>query len=117
MATYACVPPGAKERSGGFLGAACGARCRFRRAERQRAVAGRERSGEEAAREHLAPGGETPPGVGPIRDRNYKTHHQAPPFRSCLPHPGPVCSAIKKNVFVLGFLRPRGAVPGPVTLD
>src|SRR3989304_1895288 len=74
-ATYPCVAPGAKGHSGGFLEAACGARGDLRRAERQRAVAGRERSGEEAAREHLAPGGETPPGVGPIRDRNYKTQH------------------------------------------
>jgi len=46
-----------------------------RRAEWQRAVAGRERSGEEAAREHLAPGGETPQDVGPVRDRHYETQH------------------------------------------
>src|SRR4030042_6115757 len=56
-AMYPGVPPGAKGRSGGFLGAACGARCRVMRAERQRAVGGRERSEEEAAREHRVPGG------------------------------------------------------------
>jgi len=33
MATHPCVPPGAKGRSGGFLGAACGARKNLRRAE------------------------------------------------------------------------------------
>ena len=31
---------------------------------------------EEAARERLAPGGETPQGVGPARDLHYETQRQ-----------------------------------------
>jgi hypothetical protein len=77
--TYPFVAPGAIGRSGGFRGAACGAREKDRReaassdtsgtgSERAK---GRERSGEEAAREHLAPGGEAPQGIGPMRNRKY----------------------------------------------
>jgi hypothetical protein len=40
----------------------------------ERAI-GRERSYEEAAREHLVPGEETPRGIGPMRDRNYEAQH------------------------------------------
>ena len=47
--------PGDPRRCGGFHEAACGARCCLRRAERQRAGAGRERSGEEAPREPGSP--------------------------------------------------------------
>ena len=44
----------------------------FRERNRQRAGKGRERSGEEAAREHLAPGKKSHQGIGPVRDRNYE---------------------------------------------
>ena len=57
VATYPGVHPGAKVRSGGFLDAACGARCNSGERNRQRAGGGRERSGEEASRENLAQGG------------------------------------------------------------
>jgi hypothetical protein len=54
---YPYVLPVAKGRSWGFLDAACGARCNSGERNRQRAGEGRERSGEEARREHLAQGG------------------------------------------------------------
>ena len=70
--------PGARRRSGGFLGAAYGARSveEFP----PKGGNGVERNGsersevasvcyEEAAREPLAPGGETPQGIAPIRNR------------------------------------------------
>jgi hypothetical protein len=43
VATYPGVHPGAKERSGGFLGAACEARCNSGERNRQRTGGGRER--------------------------------------------------------------------------
>ena len=58
-------PPGCRwpmERDGD-----CGERNGSERAK------GRERSGEEAAREHPSPGEKTPPGIGPVRNLNYET--------------------------------------------